>query len=276
MYISFDAEKLNNVLKDFYNATGINIQLFREDLSFFGCKHIINNSYCRAIQNNTDGKKACINSDKCLKEKCKKTKKTETHICHAGLVDVAVPILCNDDILGYILLGQMKTETPFKAIGGRLAAYGINPVEMEKHYESLPYFEPDKIQSIASIASMLAKYILTENMMKPGINRNMEKATGYIRDNLDKNLTVRSISDNINISKSVLYKNFHSSFNCTVNQYINTKRVEKSTELLTDSDLSIEEISRKVGFSSAAYYSKIFKKLKGTSPLKFRKMMSEE
>ena len=50
---------------------------------------------------------------------------------------------------------------------------------------------------------------------------------------------------------------------------------EKSIEYLTKTDLSMDEISLKVGFSSASYYSKIFKKLKGISPLKYKKIHSE-
>ena len=42
-------------------------------------------------------------------------------------------------------------------------------------------------------------------------------------------------------------------------------------ELLAKTNLSIEEISQRVGFSSASYYSKMFKKQIGVAPLKYRK-----
>ena len=69
----------------------------------------------------------------------------------------------------------------------------------------------------------------------------------------------------------MLYEAFHRRFHCTVSSYINSKRVERSTELLRKTDLSMEDISQRVGFSSASYYSKIFKKHTGTTPLQYRK-----
>jgi two-component system response regulator YesN len=47
--------------------------------------------------------------------------------------------------------------------------------------------------------------------------------------------------------------------------------VEASLPLLRDTTLSMEDISQRVGFSSASYYSKTFKKQTGQSPLQYRK-----
>ena len=111
-------------------------------------------------------------------------------------------------------------------------------------------------------------HILLENMLKPKLDENIQKVINYIEENLNSDLSVKSISKNVNISKSVLYKKFHSHFSCTPAYFINIKRVEKSTEYLLKTDMSIEEM----GFASASYYSRIFKKIKGVSPLKFKKL----
>ncbi len=193
------------------------------------------------------------------------------HMCHAGLIDIAVPVLYDDTILGYIILGQMKKETDFSEIKSFLSVFSLDLNEMKKHYNALSCFDYNKIQSVAKIATMLTKYIMLENMLQPSFNRNIEKATRFINENLDKELTVESISKSTNISKSVLYKNFRDCYNCTLREYVNNKRVDKSVDMLINTDLSMEEISQKTGFSSAAYYAVVFKKQKGMSPMKFRK-----
>ena len=63
----------------------------------------------------------------------------------------------------------------------------------------------------------------------------------------------------------------HRCYNCTVKEYLNSKRIEKAAQMLLMTELSMDEISREVGFNSAAYFSKLFKKYKGISPLKYRK-----
>jgi len=272
MIVNYDIRKISQTLQDFYNATGIYMDLFKDDFSAVGkLSHWANNRYCESVLCTAEGKKACLSSDRSLLEKCKKSRRTEMHICHAGLIDAAVPILYDDVIIGYIIFGQIKTSTDFSALENYLSKLGLDTAVMKKYHAELPFYESDKIQSISNIASMLVKHILLENMLRPDFDESIQKAVSYINDHLEKDLSVREIARNINISKSVLYRRFHTCFNCTVSEYINTKRVDRSIELLTKTDLSIEEISQKTGFSSASYYSKIFKKEKGVSPLQYKK-----
>lgn len=274
MLINYDIEKLNTALQDFYNSTGVNIQFRTSDFTCLSINPRTHNNYCKSIQSTTEGKKCCYYSDEILLKKCKESKQPQMHICHAGLIDVAVPVLYNDTILGYIILGQMKREVDFPTVEKNISELGLDLSQMKEYYASLSFFDYDKIQSISNVASMLAKYILLENMLKPNINSSLEKAIDFINKNLDKDLSIRNISQSIHISQSVLYKCFHNHFGCTVGEYINTMRIEKSIQLMKNTDLSIEEISRLAGFASATYYGRIFKNKKGITPLKFRKEYS--
>ncbi len=274
MLINYDIEKLNKALKDFYNSTGVNIKFLTSDFMYLSGNPINHNNYCKCIQSTTKGKKSCYYSDKILLEKCRESKQPQTHICHAGLIDVAVPILYNDAILGYIILGQMKREVDFTAMEKNISGLGLDLSLMREYYSSLSFFDYDKIQSVSNIASMLATYILLENMLKPNINSTLEKAIDFIEKNIDKDLSIQNISNSIHISQSVLYRHFRSYYGCTVGEYINTRRVEKSIELMKNMDLSIEEISQSVGFTSATYYGRVFKSKKGITPLKYRKLQN--
>ena len=51
-----------------------------------------------------------------LLKKCKETKQTQKHVCHAGLIDIAIPIIYENSIIGYIILGQIKTEKTFESL----------------------------------------------------------------------------------------------------------------------------------------------------------------
>ncbi len=270
MLIEYDTEKLKTTLEDFSNATGINIMLLREDFSM-AVATFAENGFCRAIHHCPQGRIGCKDSDDSILQKCARSKKAEMHVCHAGLIDIAVPVLYEGDILAYLILGQMKRDADFSTIESRLIEYTVNIEEMRVFYDGLPLFDSHKMQSVAKIATMLTKYIMLENMLKLRFNNTLEEATRFIEENLDKDLTVDYITKNTNISKSVLYKNFRDTYNCTISEYINRKRVEKAVVLLVTTDLSIEEVSEKIGFSSAAYFAIVFKKQKGISPLKFRK-----
>ena len=271
MIITYDLEKIDKTLEDFYKATDININLLREDFSYVsGRIHRESNYYCSFIQNTKKGKKACGYSDKMLLEKCRETKKPQMHICHAGLIDAAAPILYGDVIIGYIIFGEMKESTVIPSLKSHIESMGLDFAKMEKFYGDIPLFDSDKIQSVSNIASMLAKHILLENMLKPDFDECMENAVAFIDNNLAEPLSIQLITESTNVSKSVLYKKFDSAFGCTVSEYINLKRVEKAVELLKTTDLSMEEISAKAGFSSAPYFGKVFKRIKGTTPLQYK------
>ena len=114
------------------------------------------------------------------------------------------------------------------------------------------------------------------NIIKPDNDEMLQKAVSYINENLDKDLSIQLISKSINVSKSVLYSKFHSHFKCTIGEYINNKRIQRSIELLAHTTLSIEDVAQKSGFSSASYYTKIFKQQMGITPLKFKKSQCEQ
>lgn len=272
MIINFDIDKINRTLSDFYNATGINMDLLKADFTLVGNRSYWENiRYCKAVQETSEGKKRCLMSDAALYEKCKVSRKPEMHICHAGLIDIAVPIIYLDTVIGYIIFGQMKTDTDFKQLKNYIEELKLSPDVMEKFYSEIDFFDSGRIQSVSNIAEMLVKHILLENMLYPNFDEDIEKAVSYIGENLDKELSVKNISDSINVSKSVLYRRFHLCFGCTVSQYISRKRTERAAELLCRTDMSIESISRETGFSSAAHFSKTFKNEKGIPPLKYRK-----
>jgi len=265
MLIQYDIPKINKVLNDFYTATGARIDLF--DNSFtpvsFSQHEICN--FCNHIQKDPACKKDCIAFDRMLLEKSKHSQKSQQDYCPFGLLNIVSPIFYNNNILGYLFFGQMKTKPDFPENMHRTDAL------LRIHYDALETFSPEQSQSIASLAQIVIGYLLTENMLKPDTGEVVIKAVNFIHSNLSKDLSITLITQQINVSKSVLYKKFSDRFHCTVGEYINKKRVEKSRELLITTALSMEEISHQCGFSSASYFTKIFKQHTGITPLKFKK-----
>ncbi len=274
MKINYDKSKIEAALDDFTRATGINIQLLQSDFSVFhipSTKYTTMNNFCAEIQSAKFGCRACKESDRQILERCRESQKPEMHICHAGLMDVAVPLIFENTLIGYLILGQMKTDQPFDAIKNHIAHLPINLDKMEMLYENLTVFDPHRIKSVERIAEMLARYLLLEDTIQPHFNSNIQKAIQFINQNLSQNLSVDCIIKHSNISKNTLYRTFKKEYGVTVNQYITMKRIEEAQRLLRYTDMSVEEISERVGFSSSPYFSAVFKKANGISPLTYRK-----
>jgi AraC-like DNA-binding protein len=146
-----------------------------------------------------------------------------------------------------------------------------NAKSMKEYYDELVLFDEGKITSIINIALMLAKYILLEKMLYSVTNDCVDRVVHYISENLSEPFSIKKLSAAVGYSSSEIYKSFHKYHHCTVGEYVTKSRIEYSRGLLLETDLSVEEISVKCGFSSAPYFSKKFKELMGISPVKYRK-----
>lgn len=271
MVLNYNPKDLETLVYDFYNATGINLNILDANFNMLKYEIFNHNSYCGLVQQSSKGDVACNKSDQVLLKKCKESRSMQIHVCHAGLIDIAIPIIYDSSIIGYIILGQIKGDMDFEKIKDYVKDLSVDYTKLEEYYNILPVFDEDKIKSISAIAVMLTKYILFENLLKPTQTQSITSAINYINENLNKDITVSDIAREVHLSKSYLYKVFHNNFNCTISEYVNRKRIEQASALLIETNLSVEEIANKVGFVNIAYFSRLFKKTKGSSPLKFRK-----
>ncbi len=275
MNYNYSIELLNKVMKDFSLVTGNNIALYDVDFNLLGCNYANRQRFCALIQSDLVGKQRCEMSDYELLKSCAEYKVPQTHICHAGLTDMCIPIKYNNSVIAYIVLGQIKNDNSFKSILRYVKDLDLDCKALEENYNCIPYADGEKIESVISIAVMLTEYILYNDMIKPRYNINVEFGTKFIDENYLEDVTVSDICKAANISKSVLYKNFNAYLGCTPIDYINKKRIDKACKLLLYSNLSIENIMYAVGFSNLSYFYKKFKELKALTPKQYRLQNNE-
>ena len=82
----------------------------------------------------------------------------------------------------------------------------------------------------------------------------------------DENFGVRELSSLLGLSPSQTLRKIKANSGKSVNQYIREIRLKKAAKLLKKTDQSIAEVSYQVGFSSASYFNKSFKKYYNVTP----------
>ncbi len=103
----------------------------------------------------------------------------------------------------------------------------------------------------------------------------IRKLLGYIHQNYMHPFTLADLSSLVNLSKSECSRFFSKHLRLTPFTYLTHYRIERSCELLIDSDTSISEIAILVGFNSFSYYSKCFRKIMHCSPSEYRRQIRE-
>ena len=265
--------KMTDITYDFFSATGINLSILDSNFSRLQYTDKASaNKYCKYINSNSAISSKCLICDYALLKECKEKKQPVSHICHAGLLDIAIPIMHNQSILGYIMLGQLKIDDNFQNIKQKLTSDGLDIDKLEVLYSTLPIKNEEFIKSIINLATILAKHLLLENIVKPKNLSTLDTLVEYINQNIQAPLSVEEIAQENFVSVSLIYKLFYKNFNTSVKDYINKRRCELALSLLMFSDKSLNDVAFEVGFSSLSYFSKVFKKLYGVSPLKYRQL----
>ncbi|MEG2881615.1 MAG: helix-turn-helix domain-containing protein [Christensenella sp.] len=102
------------------------------------------------------------------------------------------------------------------------------------------------------------------------LNAIVEKVRNYIEENYMKKISLNELANLAGFSVSYLSKIFKEETQKSISAYINHVRIENAKKLLRTTDISLVELAYVVGFEEQSYFTKVFKKLEGVSPGKYR------
>ncbi|MDD6484071.1 MAG: AraC family transcriptional regulator [Clostridiales bacterium] len=120
------------------------------------------------------------------------------------------------------------------------------------HYSTTEETEKNKLNSTVSI-----------------MNGVFDRATDYMRKNLNKSLTIENISNALHVSQSELKRVFREYTGMGVITYFRNMRIEHAKTLIRDGGQNITEISERMGYESIHCFSKQFKSVAGMSPREY-------
>lgn len=281
MFVNFNIDEVSSFLHDFYKITGVTVSIWDADFNQLDCEPKNFSHFCTLIKSSTLGASCCLESDKQICLKAKQQRKPVSHLCHAGLLDTAVPILVKDEVLGYIMFGQIINEHNKNQINENLKnlseKFNIDKNQLEKSLCNVQssYRNTDFIKSAINIIQVLTRYFSSTNLIIVNESTLLKDIERFIINNISKNITIPLLCNNFHISKNKLYSLFKKYNKLTVYQYITEKRISEAKKLLISTDLTIKEISFSVGIDDYNYFIKLFKKFTNVAPLKYRKTFHE-
>ncbi|MEL6124671.1 MAG: helix-turn-helix transcriptional regulator, partial [Bacteroidota bacterium] len=86
---------------------------------------------------------------------------------------------------------------------------------------------------------------------------------------LHHRLTVTDLSKEAYMSESHFHRSFKNQIGMSPIEFINQERLHMAAALLTEGGHRLTDISMRCGFNSSSYFSKMFKRYYGVSPLKW-------
>lgn len=99
----------------------------------------------------------------------------------------------------------------------------------------------------------------------------LEKAIDYIENNFS-DVTEKKCADYVFVSTAHLSRIFRKGIKTTFNAFVNEVKLREAQKLLASENISITEVSERVGYSNVAYFIKVFKRKYGITPAKYRRL----
>ena len=149
--------------------------------------------------------------------------------------------------------------------------YGLQPESLSFLDESFFSQSLPKALSQTCHAYLAACREIAENCKNPSYGQWGKDICRFIDNNyFDVNINLNTIAEHFQITPSYLSRKFREQYQKSVIDYLYEVRISNAVSLLNETDLKIADIAQMTGFVDSNAFIRIFKKLKGTTPGKYK------
>ena len=160
-------------------------------------------------------------------------------------------------LISYLVAGSIGSEKIFDA--------GLSYLEYMNTWHDVPSF----LNSLHYICERLKDYFKTRT------TDSVEETIAYIKQNIDKDLSVSELADRAAMNPEYFTKLFKKRTGFNLKEYIDREKMETAKMLLHSTELSITMVADHVGYADYNSFTRRFKQIVGCAPMEFRnqKMM---
>ena len=99
----------------------------------------------------------------------------------------------------------------------------------------------------------------------------LDEIKSHIDSHYHTDISRESVAETFNISPGYLSRLFSKESDVKFNEYLKLARISRSKTLLTNTNLKINEVSEKCGFTDTNYFCKVFRDINDCTPLEYRR-----
>jgi len=212
-------------------------------------------------------------------DKCRKILFSFSNCLKSCLNDNEICFSWSDDTIGIITFNPDRTEKIYSLLCEKIKSSQING----EHNCNIDFTLGNCIFSSENNLSEImhksaVNRIYSYNISKSGDNPQFEKLCilrNKIMKNPENSWNISEIAEELYLSKSYLQKIYKSYFGKSIIEETIQFRIEKAKCLLSDTNMTITEISRECGYSSYNYFVRQFKTFENISPSEYRSSIKE-
>ncbi|OAT23620.1 AraC family transcriptional regulator [Buttiauxella gaviniae ATCC 51604] len=192
--------------------------------------------------------------------------RTTMHIEHSSVIST--------------LYGFPRQQAQFSALAASNVPAQIYDLSEQADYMEVILEQFDKLDptehSTASDVAFMVMQIMAFLPAQPQLFIPQQQTVAsrimqWVESNYSEKFSLDELAQSIGLSRSYTSRIFRQQTGGSIHEYLLTRRIKKSCDLLRTSPLSIEAIAQEVGFIEVTYFITCFKKMMAQTPLQYRK-----
>jgi AraC-like DNA-binding protein/ligand-binding sensor protein len=262
--------------------TGLSMALNTPDVgaSRIGVSHDKGSPLCKIIRGTEEGARRCEGCDRRHHAKAGADGKARLYKCHAGFLDMAIPIMAQGKHVATISSGQVLAEQPsdasFRRMCRRLAWLGIPETRLRAAYANAPWMPRNRLtpvmQLLETFSSQMCASAWRIQELEAGLERpQIRKARELVEERFrEPELRLADAAACAGISVAHFSHIFHKETGVPFTSYVQSRRIEEAKRLLAETNKTITEICFECGFNSLTHFNRVFRRGEGCSPMQSR------
>ena len=181
-----------------------------------------------------------------------------------------------DDLIN-VFPGMSTTILRIREIRNPLAVSGPKWMKMASLLNDLATADPESrplmvlsIMNQISTDADVSRIININPEEEFSIPQKIEMINRYLNCNLRNKITLEEVSSYVKMSRTYFCMFFKSHFKEGFADYVNRKRIEKACQMLKGTNKDMDTIVSECGFKTIPYFTRVFTKVMGTTPGKYK------
>ncbi len=208
----------------------------------------------------------------------KNNKRPKVFDC-ASALEVAVPIITNDEVIGIALINPARDKSSPEVPASLIKK---KPGEkLTKVWKQLPTVEKKELEGWSEMLFDLLNYIFKQeydflvfsetDQQTTRTQESLHKALAFIKENYhQRDISLEAVAGKVYLSHYYFSHLFKRELKMTFIDYLTKVRLEAATKFLRNLKLNVNQIAYAVGYQDPNYFSKVFKRNLKVSPLEYR------
>lgn len=273
----FYTPEVKQLIEDFSYCFDVKITFFSPDMyEYLVGYHTRSSDFCTLMQNGLDARSRCIQQDKLMCSRCREEGRKQIYVCHAGLVEIIIPILVEGELAAYAFLGQFRSSD---MLPDRLLEEwrrsSLDEDELTAAFLDRPVYTGERLEKMVRLFSHNLELLLSSralNVFHPSIT---EGVLSYIDRHISEKIDIADVAASLARSESAVSHAVKKELGISFKELLITRRISAFEQhIASQPGIQIKEAALKVGYDDALYFSRLYRQKRGCTPTSFAKSMA--